>query len=369
MGLYRRKWRKGKKIVTGRTWWASFIIDGHQHCESTHTSNKRLARKILDIRRTQIVEGQVPELLKSQTPTLKHCLSQYLASRTDLHPNTRTRYAVSMRSLQDFFGSTRLPNITGERIEDFKVARLGQGTGPAGINRDLSLLRLVLKQAKRQRYIRQNPLADREHFLNEQKQRLEARPFSLEEEHRLLAVARGYLRPLLVLLLDSGLRPSAEALPLKWADVDFERTMIRVVSSKTRAGVRTIPMTTRVKAELLHWRELTAQISEFVFFHPKNPSRHLLHVPKTWARALKDANVPKRRLYDCRASYCSRAYAAGIQPVLIELLMGHAGSGLVHAYAKADDDFKRDAAAKLEAFVASKTPSENTSTTSTTWVN
>ena len=84
----------------------------------------------------------------------------------------------------------------------------------------------------------------------------------------MLSVARGYLRPLLVLLLDSGLRPSAEALPLKWADVDFERTMIRVVSSKTRAGVRTVPMTTRVKAELLHWRELTAQISEFVFFHP-----------------------------------------------------------------------------------------------------
>jgi hypothetical protein len=62
-------------------------------------------------------------------------------------------------------------------------------------------------------------------------------------------------------------------------------------------------------------------------------------------------------------------YAAGIQPVLIELLMGHAGSGLVHAYAKADDDFKRDAAAKLEAFIASKSPLENISTTSTAWVN
>jgi hypothetical protein len=49
--------------------------------------------------------------------------------------------------------------------------------------------------------------------------------------------------------------------------------------------------------------------------------------------------------------------------------MGHAGSGLVHAYAKADDDFKWDAAAKLEAFIASKDCVENTSTTSTTWVN
>jgi hypothetical protein len=62
-------------------------------------------------------------------------------------------------------------------------------------------------------------------------------------------------------------------------------------------------------------------------------------------------------------------YAAGIQPVLIELPMGHAGSSLVHTYAKADDDFKRDAAAKLEAFITSKTPVENTSTTSNAWVN
>jgi hypothetical protein len=49
--------------------------------------------------------------------------------------------------------------------------------------------------------------------------------------------------------------------------------------------------------------------------------------------------------------------------------MGHAGNGLVHSYAKADDDFKRDAAAKLEAFITSKTSAENTSRTSTTWVN
>jgi integrase len=150
--------------------------------------------------------------------------------------------------------------------------------------------------------------------------------------------------------------------------VDFEREMITVIASKTPAGLRTVPMTTRLKAELLSWRKLTGN-SDFVFFHPRNPAKHLLHVPKTWARALKDAKVQKRRLYDCRSTFCSRMYAAGIQPVLIELLMGHAGSGLIHTYAKADDDFKRDAAAKLEAFITSKNPAENTSTTSTTWVN
>jgi len=70
-------------------------------------------------------------------------------------------------------------------------------------------------------------------------------------------------------------------------------------------------MTSRLKAELLRWKKLTGEKnSEFIFFNPRNPTKHLLHVPKTWTTALKDANVAKRRLYDCRATFCSRLYAA-----------------------------------------------------------
>jgi integrase len=370
VGLYRRRWKDiHGKIHLSDVWWMDYSVAGKQHCESTGTANKRVARKILDIRRAEIAEGRFSSLLKSHPPMLKDYLSKYLDDRVDLHPNTRTRYAVSRRALESVFGGMRLPDITDARIEEYKADRRKGGTGPAGVNRDLSLLRQALQQAKKERYVAQNPLGDREHFLDERKERLQAKPFTVEEEQRLLAVATGYLRPLLILLLDTGVRPNAEGLALKWCDIDFDRGMV-TVSSKTPAGLRTVPMTSRLKEELLRWKKLTGpQNSQFVFFYPKDPSKHLLHVRKSWVHALKDANVEKRRLYDCRSTFCSRMYAAGIQPVLIELLMGHAGSGLVHTYAKADDDFKRDAAAKLEAFNASKTPAENTSTTSTTWVN
>jgi integrase len=371
MGLYRRtKRRKDGTIRKSRVWWISYMVSGTQHCESTRSSNRRLAEKLLNIRRAEVAEGRFPGLLKSNAPTLKDYMSQYLASRTDLHPHTCTRYGVSRRCLERFFAAARLPDITDQRIQDYKNARLREGTGPVGINRDLSLLRLVLKQAKKERYIAQSPLDNREHFLDERKKRFQARPFTLDEEQRLLSVAQGYLRPLILLLLDTGLRPNAEALALKWRDVDFDRGMVTVISSKTPAGLRTVPMTNRLKEELLRWKKLTGpQNSQFVFFYPKDPSKHLLHVRKSWAHALKDAKVTNRRVYDCRSTYCSRMYAAGIQPILIELLMGHAGSGLVHTYAKADDDFKRDAAAKLEAFIISKSSAENTSATTSTWVN
>ena len=318
MGLYRRRWKdENGKVHYVKGWWMSFIVDGRQHCESTGTTDKRLARKILDVRRAEIVEGRFSALLKSNAPKFKEYTAQYLDSRTDLHRNTRTRYEVSRRSLESFFGSARLPEITDARIEDYKTAKLRGGTGPVGVNRDLSLLRLILKQAKRERYIAHTPLGDGEHFLNERKERLQARPFTLDEEQRLLSVASGCLRPLILLLLDTGVRPNAEALPLRWKDVDFERGMITVTSSKTIAGLRTVPMTTRLKAELLHWKKLTGpKNSEFVFFYPKNPAKHLLSVSKTWKRALKDAKVERRRLYDCRATFCSRAYNVGIQPFL-----------------------------------------------------
>ena len=370
MGLYRREWKdKHGKSHRLKTWWMSYTVPGiGQKCESTGTANKVRAQQRLDIRLAAIHEGRFSGLLKSHPPTLKTYLAEYLESRTDLHPNTRIRYGVSIRSLQSFFASTKLPDVTDGRIQDYTAARLRGSTGPTGINRDLSLLRLVLKQARRDRYIAQNPLDSSDFYLNEKAARIQARPFTLDEEQRLLAVATGYLHPLLMLLLDTGLRPNAEALTLKWKDIDFESGMIGVVSSKTRAGLRSVPMTARLRSELQRWKKLTGRSSDFVFFHPRNPANHLLHIPKTWATALKDAKIAKRRLYDCRSTFCSRMYAAGVQPVVIESLMGHT-SGLVHRYAKLDDDARRSAAERLEGFITSKLSNQHIPDAAAKWVN
>jgi hypothetical protein len=51
---------------------------------------------------------------------------------------------------------------------------------------------------------------------------------------------------------------------------------IMVVQSKTAAGLRVLPMTTFVKCELQKWRTITNGISEYVFFNPQQPSRHIL---------------------------------------------------------------------------------------------
>ena len=173
----------------------------------------------------------------------------------------------------------------------------------------------------------------------------------MEEEQLLLAGARGYLKVLILLLVDAGLRVGKEALPLKWKDLDLTNEVVHVRESKTLAGIRSIPLTDRLRTQLVQWRHMTGpECSEFVFFYPLNPSKHLQKVPKSWARALKKAGIPYTRIYDLRATFSTRLNVVGIEQVIVDQLLGHSG-GLAQTYTKAIEEIRRDAIATLNPFV------------------
>ena len=116
-----------------------------------------------------------------------------------------------------------------------------------------------------------------------------------------------------------------------------------------RAALHIISLETR----RFDFRKTAAQ---FVFFCPPEPSKHLQKVSKSWARALKQAGIEYTRIYDLRATFSTRLNAAGVQPLIVSQLMGHA----TQTYTKATDEVRRDAILKLEAFVSAKIAAENT---------
>jgi integrase len=340
MGLYKR----------GKIWWVSFMVPGlGQHCQSTGTSNKRLARKILDMRRAEIVEGRFG-IPKSNPPTLDAWATQFLESIP--HPNTKRTYKSCIQVLNDFFGQVKLSELTLERIEQFKITRSKAGAGPATINRNLAVLRRMLKLAARQRLIARSPFADDSvESLEERKFRRRPRIITFEEEQRILGNARPLLKALIVLLVETGLRVGKEALPLKWADIDFADNVIHVRESKTFAGRRVLPMSSFCVTELLQWKTLMGpDFSPFVFPNPSNPANHLKSVRKPWATALKDAKIDFFRIYDLRANFASRLSASGNSDNLVAGVIGHSTTSIVQTYAKVVDEYRRDAIRKLEAF-------------------
>jgi integrase len=160
----------------------------------------------------------------------------------------------------------------------------------ATINHDLRVLRRILRLAERKRLISYNPFAAVEQL----KQRAPRAPHivTFEEEERILAVAVPHIRVLVVVILETGLRSHREALALKWEDVDFASGTIRVRESKTRAGIRSIPLSARCKNELLRWRDMVGpEYSAFVFPNMRTPTKPMKDVRHTWAKALTDAKA------------------------------------------------------------------------------
>lgn len=336
MGLYKRK--------NSRFWWMSYVSDGEQHCESTGTTNKQLARKILALREAEIIEGRF-RLPKSNPPKLKQWAEQYLES---IHnPNTNRVYRSIISMLLEFFGDVSLAHITPARIEEFKSARTKAGAGPAIINRNLAFLRRIMKVAARQRLIARSPF-DEVEFLNERIVRRQAKVLSFNEQKRLEAVAPPLLRALIVLLTETGLRVRKEALPLKWQDVDLAEGAIYVHQSKTPAGQRAAPMTKYCVSVLKKWANLTGpQYSSYVFPHPRNPCIHLKSVRKTWARTLKVAKLEYRPIYNLRATFASRLSTEGVSDNLVAGMLGHSSPSIVGTYAKVVDESRKKAIQKL----------------------
>ena len=207
------------------------------------------------------------------------------------HPNTQKRYRSSVRNLALASDNVKLSDITPDAIEDFKERRLSNGIRAATINRDLAVLHRIMKLAERKMLISESPFRDVE-FLEERKQRRRPHILTFEEEDRLLTAAMPHVRALAVLILETGMRSSREALAFLWADVDFVNDLVKVRESKTKAGERTIPISARCKVELLRWRDLLGpDFSSYVFPNMRDPSKPLKDVRRNWAKALKDAGL------------------------------------------------------------------------------
>ena len=168
MGLYQRTWRRTDgTLVKGKLWWIAYVVDGRQHCESSGTTNKRVAQKILNMRLAEIIEGRF-RLPKTNPPRLEQFSEEFLDSIR--HQNTRKRYASSVANLQAHFGDAKLTEISPERIDEFKDSRLTSKVRAATVNRDLAVLRRMLRIAERRRLITATPFRDVE-MLEERKER------------------------------------------------------------------------------------------------------------------------------------------------------------------------------------------------------
>jgi integrase len=264
-------------------------------------------------------------------------------------------YAVT--PLIAYFGGKKLKSITYGDLRTYRQHRFdtptkhGRQRSIAAVNKELSKLKRMLNIAVREQWLSRNPFDNGESLIIGEVHR--DRILSMEEEARLLAAIeskpqRKHLKGIVLTALDCALR-RGELFKLRWEDVDLERRTITVIAfnSKT-ARERTVAMTNRVLRELESLWICSPQERTALVFGVN------VSVKTAWKGICRDAKIENFRLHDCRHVAVSRMIGAGIPPVEVMRVSGHATMACLYRYSNINNDTIYRTAAALDSFLESK---------------
>ena len=121
-----------------------------------------------------------------------------------------------------------------------------------------------------------------------------------------------YLRNIIVIMVEMGLRPYRELIPMRKGQVDLENGVVHLPDSKTVNGIADMPMTDRARAAFASQMKQSGD-SDYLFPSPRINSRqpHIAPVSTLWDRTLKRAGLPHFSLYELRHTFATRLSAGG----------------------------------------------------------
>jgi len=318
-------------------WWIDYRVEGRRRREKIG-KDRRLAQTVLAKRKVEIAENRYLDRREIPQTTFTQMANVYMEwSRAN--KRSARRDATSLRALKRSFRSRRLEDISTEQIERYKAARLKQ-VSPASVNRELACLKHLYSKAQEWKRAISNP-ARRVKLLREDNCRL--RYLTHEEEDALVSASADYLKPLVRLAANTGLRVG-EVLDLCWQNVDLDNGLLLVARSKSGKR-REIPLNDTALALL---RNVPRHIrSKFVFCKPDGSQRRTVHEAFKGARrraGLEDDVV----FHTLRHTFCSRLVMAGVDLVTVKELLGHSSLAMVLRYAHLSPGHRLDAVRKLD---------------------
>lgn len=161
-------------------------------------------------------------------------LDRYLASRDDVKPNTRAKYLTTRESLVTYFGAERsLREISAEDAAAWRNQLGGKRQLTENTRRKhTAVAKVFFNAAVAQGVLSKSPFGELKATVIPNQERFYF--VSREEAERVLeACPDAEWRLIFALARYGGLRCPSEVLQLRWVDVDFDKSRIRVRSPKT----------------------------------------------------------------------------------------------------------------------------------------
>jgi len=343
MGLYKR----------GQVWWMSFVHQGKQYRRPTKTRDKKVAQRIYDLLKGQIVKGQWFE-------EKEDLMFDKLIDLYQKEEDAKDYILLFIPTYLKHFGGRRLSQITRRDLFKFKELlkatpkqRGGRELTNSSINRALAGLRRLFHFAMSKDYLSDNPFPKEPKsglFYSEKKNRGRRKYFTEDEIKKIyeaLPESPWYLRAMVITGYLSGMR-AGELMNLKKVDVNLKDGEIFL--KDTKAGE---PQTVEMQDELIEffkeWFKKSVN-SEFVFCQENGEPLKHWHYHKPFKKALEAIRKNEKgwSLHIMRHTTGTQLHRKGASPITIKDHLRHSNIQVTtDFYVGCDPDFQKTEIEKL----------------------
>jgi integrase len=350
--VIQRTWRSGPRKVRRSSWGYTAMIDGRQVRKYHAAWSKEDAQNALAAR---LIEGETPP---TPTPkTLAEVGREYLDFKRAKGKRTVAEDAAKLARFEAFFGAVEpITAITAQRIAGYERQRVtetskrGRVVSPATVNRELAMLRHLLRLVEEWGYITKAP---RIRMGRESEGRL--RWLTPGEAGRLLHACRESrskpLAAIVTVALNTGAR-KAEILSLTWDRVDFARGVLRF--DKTKSGRRReVPMNGAVYDAL----SAVQGVRQGPVFCRRDGAAWG-NIRTAFEGAVEVAGLDNLVFHDLRHTCASWLVQRGRSLKEVQELLGHQTIAMTMRYSHLSPDRLREAVAALDAPMFSTTSAQ-----------
>jgi integrase len=167
------------------------------------------------------------------------------------------------------------------------------------------------------------------------------------EQERILFFAPRYLKNAGIILVEMGLRPYKELMPIEKRQIDLENRIAHVADSKTPNGVADMP-TTDLAYEAFRNQVEDTPGSDYLFPTTKRSSKpYIGSLKKIWASTLKRAQVRYFSLYELRHTFATRLSAGGVADEWVTQLLRQGDARVFKKYSPMKLEIMREALNRL----------------------
>jgi integrase len=264
-----------------------------------------------------------------------------------------------IKHLKAAFGATRLVDVTADSVDvylrerlrapvvvkmklGYKELRIVKSTT---VHQEFRVLRRMLNVAVRKMLLPANPCSSVE-FPVAVKGLFRPHYVKWSEQLRIEACSPQYLRNVIRIITETGLRIYKELTSMRKDQVDMQNAFVWIPDSKTPSGIAEVPLS------LLALEAFKSQIAiagegPFLFPSDRNSSGFQTTLKTVWRRTLRRAKVPYFRLYDLRSTYATRLSAGGVADEWVTQMLRQSDAQVFKKYSQMKLQMKREALNKL----------------------